>query len=74
MEFPSTGGILTSWVVRTAKLLRYVSTMDYGVAACEVIFIIFVIYYTIEEILDVFKFLNTNIILIFIPIFQFLFS
>jgi hypothetical protein len=69
MEFPSTGGILTSWVVRTAKLLRYVSTMDYGVAACEVIFIIFVIYYTIEEILDVFKFLNTNIILIFIPIF-----
>ncbi len=74
MEFPSTGGILTSWVVRTAKLLRYVSTMDYGVAACEVIFIIFVIYYTIEEILDIFKFLNTNIILIFIPIFQFLFS
>jgi hypothetical protein len=53
MEFPSTGGILTSWVVRTAKLLRYVSTMDYGVALCEFIFIFYILYYTIEQFLDV---------------------
>lgn len=53
MEFPSTGGILTSWSVRTAKLLRYVSSFDYFIALCEFVFIIFIVYYTIEEALDV---------------------
>lgn len=53
MEFPPTGGILTSWLVRTSKLLRYVSTFDYFIALCEFIFILYIVYYTIEEILDV---------------------
>lgn len=53
MEFPATGGILTSWVVRTSKLLRYVSTFDFVVAAFEIIFVLFTIFFTIEEILDV---------------------
>ena len=60
MEFPSTGGVLTSWIVRTSKLLRYVSSFDYGIATCEIIFILYVIYYTIEEILDVILFLLKN--------------
>ena len=53
MEFPPTGGIINSWTVRTSKLLRYVSTFDYVVAACECLFVLFILYYTIEEILDV---------------------
>mgnify|MGYP001810735718 CR=1 FL=1 len=53
MELPASGGILNSWTVRTSKLLRYVSSFDYFVAACECIFVLFIIYYTIEETLDV---------------------
>jgi hypothetical protein len=53
MEFPPTGGIFNSWTVRTSKLLRYVSTFDYVVAACECLFVLFIIFYTIEELLDV---------------------
>ncbi len=53
MEFPSTGGILNSWVVRTAKLLRYVNNFDYFVAAAEGLFVLFLFYFTIEELLDV---------------------
>lgn len=53
IEFPPTGGMFNSWTVRTSKLLRYVSTFDYVVAACECLFVLFIIYYTIEELLDV---------------------
>ena len=53
MEIPSTGGVLNSWVVRTAKLLRYVSPFDYFIAAMEGIFVLFIMYFTIEELLDV---------------------
>ena len=53
MEFPSTGGILNSWVIRTAKLLRYVNNFDYFVAAAEGLFVLFLFYFTIEEFLDV---------------------
>ncbi|RNA09297.1 polycystic kidney disease 2-like 1 [Brachionus plicatilis] len=52
IEFPPTGGMFNSWTVRTSKLLRYVSTFDYVVAACECLFVLFIIYYTIEEMLD----------------------
>ena len=53
MEFPAIGGILTNWVVRTAKLLRYVSDYDFFVASMEVLFCVFIIYFTIEEFLCV---------------------
>jgi hypothetical protein len=53
MEFPPTGGVLNTWTVRTSKLLRYVSTFDFVVAAMEGLFVLFTIYYTIEEIIDV---------------------
>lgn len=56
MEFPSTGGVLTSWVVRTAKLLRYVSDFDYFIASAEGMFVLFILYFTIEELLDVINF------------------
>ena len=53
VEFPATGGVIPSWTFRTVKLLRYVSTMDFFVLGCEGIFTLFLIYYIIEEALEV---------------------
>ncbi|GIX87319.1 polycystic kidney disease 2-like 1 protein [Caerostris extrusa] len=52
-EFPATGGMIPSWSFRTVKLLRYVTTSDYFIFVCEIIFTVFVVYYLIEEILEV---------------------
>jgi len=52
-EFPATGGAVTSWNIHALKLLRYVTTMDYFVLACECLFILFVLYYIVEEALEV---------------------
>ncbi|XP_067128967.1 polycystin-2-like [Centruroides vittatus] len=54
-EFPATGGMIPSWSFRTVKLLRYVSASDYIVLGCEIAFCVFIIYYTIEEILEIKK-------------------
>lgn len=54
-EFPATGGMIPSWSFRTVKLLRYVSASDYFVLGCEIAFCVFIIYYTIEEILEIKK-------------------
>lgn len=53
MEFPPTGGVLNSWSIRTSKLFRYSSNFDYFVLACEILFVLYTIFYTIEEIFDV---------------------
>ena len=37
------------------QLLRYVTMMDYFVMACEIIFTFFIIYYLIEEIIEIKK-------------------
>jgi hypothetical protein len=55
-EFPATGGAYPTWTFRTVKLIRYVTGFDYFVLACEIIFGLFVLYYTIEEALEVFLF------------------
>jgi len=52
-ELPATGGVVPSWQLRTVKLLRYVTPMDYFVLACEIIFMLFIVYYTIEEAIEV---------------------
>ncbi|UYV82599.1 PKD2 [Cordylochernes scorpioides] len=52
-EFPATGGMIPSWSFRTVKLLRYVSASDYFVLACEAIFVVFIIYYIVEEALEI---------------------
>ena len=46
---PATGGVIPSWTFRTVKLIRYVTVMDYTVLACECLFALFILYYTIEE-------------------------
>jgi hypothetical protein len=53
MEFPTTGGVLNTFTVRTSKLLRYVSGFDFVVLGFECVFVLFVIYYTLEELIDV---------------------
>ena len=55
VEFPATGGALASAVFNTVKLIRYVTSFDYFISACEILFILFTIYYIIEEILEVIK-------------------
>ena len=49
------GGIIASNTYKTVKLLRYVSYMDYFVMSCEFIYIMFIIYYIIEEALEIYK-------------------
>lgn len=53
MEFPATGGAISTSAFQTVKLIRYVTVMDYIILACECIFILFTIYYSIEEMLEV---------------------
>ncbi|AWP05467.1 Polycystin-2 [Scophthalmus maximus] len=52
-EFPATGGVVTSWQFQTVRLMRYVSSWDYFVGLCEVAFCIFVLYYVVEEVLEI---------------------
>ncbi|XP_004580300.2 polycystin-2-like protein 1 [Ochotona princeps] len=53
VEFPATGGAIPSWQIRTVKLTRYVSNWDFFIVGCEVIFCIFIIYYVVEELLEI---------------------
>eukprot|EP00118_Oscarella_pearsei_P013529 m.109041 g.109041 ORF g.109041 m.109041 type:complete len:797 (+) comp37336_c0_seq2:145-2535(+) len=52
VEFPPSGGAFASSTLWSIKLLRYVTSYDYFVMACEILFVIATIYYTIEEILE----------------------
>ncbi|KAM9379950.1 polycystin-2-like protein 1 [Phaethornis superciliosus] len=52
VEFPATGGAIPSWQIRTVKLIRYVSAWDFFIAACEIVFCVFIFYYVVEEILE----------------------
>ncbi|KAK7005356.1 polycystic kidney disease 2-like 1 protein, partial [Biomphalaria glabrata] len=53
VEFPATGGAIPSWTFHTVKLIRYVTTFDMFILGCEVVFVIFVLYYIIEEIMEI---------------------
>jgi len=39
--------------MRTVKLIRYVTVMDYFIMACEFIFCLFILYYIVEESIEV---------------------
>ncbi|XP_012560622.2 polycystin-2 isoform X1 [Hydra vulgaris] len=54
-EFPATGGCMASATYRSLKLLRYVTDSDYFVMGCEYIFVVFILYYLIEELLEIQK-------------------
>ncbi|XP_029950684.1 polycystin-2 isoform X2 [Salarias fasciatus] len=53
VEFPATGGVVTSWHFQTVRLIRYVSSWDYFVGVCEVAFCLFILYYVVEEVLEI---------------------
>ncbi|XP_072484571.1 polycystin-2-like protein 1 isoform X2 [Notamacropus eugenii] len=52
VEFPATGGAVPSWQIRTVKLIRYVSSWDFFIVGCEILFCIFIFYYVVEEALE----------------------
>jgi len=52
-EIPPTGGLSTSTRFRTVKLLRYVNAWDYTMLAVEVVFGCFILYYVVEEALEI---------------------
>jgi len=52
-EFPATGGVVTSWQFQTVRLIRYTSSWDYFVGVCEVAFCVFILYYVVEEVLEI---------------------
>jgi len=55
VEFPATGGAIPSWTFRTVKLIRYVTVGDYFIMACEAIFVLFILYYMVEEAIEIKK-------------------
>uniref|UniRef100_A0A669B9G5 Polycystin 2 like 1, transient receptor potential cation channel n=2 Tax=Oreochromis niloticus TaxID=8128 RepID=A0A669B9G5_ORENI len=52
VEFPATGGAIPSYQIRTVKLIRYITTWDYFILGCELLFCVFIFYYIVEEILE----------------------
>ncbi|XP_027709222.1 polycystin-2 [Vombatus ursinus] len=53
VEFPATGGVITSWQFQPVKLIHYISTFDFFLATCEITFCFFILYYIVEEILEI---------------------
>ncbi|XP_076368473.1 polycystin-2-like [Tachypleus tridentatus] len=54
-EFPPTGGMIPSWTFRTVKLLRYAVPFDYFIMGCEIMYSVFIVYYIIEEAIEISK-------------------
>ncbi|XP_034754564.1 polycystic kidney disease 2-like 1 protein isoform X2 [Etheostoma cragini] len=52
VEFPATGGAIPSYQIRTVKLIRYVTNWDFFILGCEIVFCLFIMYYVVEEILE----------------------
>lgn len=52
VEFPATGGAIPSYQIRTVKLIRYIANWDYFILSCEMVFCLFILYYIVEEILE----------------------
>ncbi|XP_040906119.1 polycystic kidney disease 2-like 1 protein [Toxotes jaculatrix] len=52
VEFPATGGAIPSYQIRTVKLIRYITYWDYFILGCEMVFCLFILYYIVEESLE----------------------
>lgn len=52
VEFPASGGAIPSYQIRTVKLIRYINFWDYFILGCECVFCLFILYYIVEEILE----------------------
>ncbi|NWV00117.1 PK2L2 protein, partial [Upupa epops] len=49
VEFPATGGALTSSQIYSVKLLRHITYYDYFLASCEITFCVFIVTFMIQE-------------------------
>ena len=52
-EFPPTGGIISTGDYKTVKLLRYITKSDYALMGAEFIFAFMVLYYFVEEVMEI---------------------
>lgn len=52
-EAPAAGGLRLTYDFRSLNLIRYATTFDYFVLACECIFLLLTFYYIVEEIIEV---------------------
>lgn len=52
-EFPATGGLFTSWQFRTLNLLENASDKPIALYCCFFLFVLFILYYTIEELFEI---------------------
>lgn len=52
-EFPAVGGVIPSQQLTTVKLLKYNNPEDYLLMACEGIFVLYILYYIVEESLEI---------------------
>ncbi|CAL8144331.1 unnamed protein product [Orchesella dallaii] len=52
-EFPATGGLVTSWSIRTIRLIRYATPYEIFILILEFIFVAFTVYYTLQEIFEI---------------------
>ena len=48
-EFLEVGGVFPYASFFTVKLMPYVTSWDYFIMACQIVFVVFIIYYIIEE-------------------------
>ncbi|KFQ70182.1 Polycystic kidney disease 2-like 2 protein, partial [Phaethon lepturus] len=55
VEFPATGGALTSSHIYSVKLFRYITYYDYFLASCEIAFCLFIITFIIQEAIKIVK-------------------
>lgn len=44
---------MPSWQFQPVKLIHYATAFDFFLAACEIIFCLFILYYVVEEILEI---------------------
>ena len=52
-EMPPTGGIFARLEFNPTKLLRYVDVTDYFILGCEFVYVLFIVYYIIEELIEI---------------------
>ncbi|XP_078509411.1 polycystin-2-like protein 2 isoform X4 [Lissotriton helveticus] len=79
IEFPATGGAIPSSKFYAVKLLRYVTLYDYFLAACEVLFCLFILGFIFQEIMkckkykaDYFKSILNWIEIVLVLIFKYI--
>ncbi|XP_046393954.1 polycystic kidney disease 2-like 1 protein [Ischnura elegans] len=52
LEIPPTGGVIPSWSFHVVKLLYYETIIDKFFLGCEILFVLLVVFYTIEELYE----------------------